>query len=250
MDQNIQVRKAQIIGRAHLLAGRNRQDAMKSDTVKLDGSEVQYGIVCDGCSEGKDSEVGASLAVAFLGRQIEILTKSKVSPERIPWILHKRILDFLKEILGRISFDSPISRVDYIRNNLLFTILGFIHTDQVSVIFAQGDGVVVINDEVVVRDENNMPHYIGYGLVDRKYLASYASPLPADFDVYRIDAESFNRLVIASDALSEEPGFLAEIWGHKSPIGLQRRVNVWSLVNHKFQDDLSIITLEKIPKEE
>ncbi|KKQ91914.1 MAG: hypothetical protein UU16_C0015G0010 [Candidatus Woesebacteria bacterium GW2011_GWA2_40_7] len=250
MESNIRVRSAQAIGRSHLLGGKNRQDALKTGMVEVDGEKIVYGVICDGCSEGETSEVGANLATSFIGRQIEILVKSHISLDRIPWILHKRTVGFLKDILGKISFDSPNARVLYIKNNLLFTILGFIYTERETLIFAQGDGDTVVNDELTIRDENNIPRYIGYSLVERKFLSSNASPVQTDFDVFYLNGESFNRLAIASDALSEEPSFLVDLWGHINPIGLQRRVNVWSLVNHKFQDDLSIITLEKIPKEE
>jgi hypothetical protein len=139
-----------------------------------------------------------------------------------------------------------VSRVNYIKDNLLFTILGFVYSDDESVVFAQGDGSFIVNDELTTREENDMPRYISYSLVDRKYLSASASALPESFDVYPIDVGNLYHLAIASDAISEEPEFLYELWGHTLPIGLQRRVNVWSLVNHKFQDDLSVITLEKI----
>lgn len=245
MDE-IRVRHAKSVGRAHLLAGKNRQDAMKTDKVVLSDKTVFYGVICDGCSEGENSEVGANLAVSFLCRQIEILVKSRVSANKIPGILHKRLLAFLKALLGNITFDSPVSRVNYIKHNLLFTILGFVYSDGESVIFAQGDGTYIVNDVVTTREENDMPRYISYSLVDRKYLSSSASALPENFDVYPIDSANLYNLAIASDAISEEPEFLKELWGHKQPIGLQRRVNVWSLVDHKFQDDLSVITLEKV----
>ncbi len=249
MAHDVRVRTAQITGRGHILYGKNRQDALKIGEAEVDGKKIYYGIVCDGCSEGLNSEVGANLAASYLGRQIEILIKSKVPLTKIPWILHKRMLGFLRDILGRISFDSPLSRVSYIKDNLLFTILGFVYTDTETIIFVQGDGAFVIDDTLTIRDESNMPHYIGYGLVERKFLSPEASTLPDNFDVYRLPEESFSRLALASDALSEEPGFVSELWGHVFPKGLQKRVNVWSLVDHKFQDDLSIISLEKIPKE-
>jgi len=249
MDEQIRIRHAEIAGRAHVLAGINRQDALRTGTIIVADQAVYYGVICDGCSEGTASEVGAHLAAAFLGRQIEILVKSRVPLTRVPSILHKRTVGFLKGILGKISFDSPVSRVDYIKNNLLFTILGFIYLNGELIVFAQGDGVIVVDDGLTVRDENNIPRYIGYALVERKFLSPDASVLPESFDVYHYPAGSFSRLAIASDGLSEEPDFISELFGHKIPIGLQRRVNVWSLVNHKFQDDLSIITLEILPKE-
>lgn len=247
MDE-LRMRSARIVGRGHLNSGKNRQDSLKTGTVEIDGKNVFYGVICDGCSEGVNSEVGANLASAFLGRHIEVLVKSKIAFERIPAILDKRLLGFLRTILGEITFDSPRSRVDFIKDNLLFTVLGFMYREGELVLFVQGDGVMVFNDGMIERNENDLPRYIGYNLVERKFLASGVSALQEGFDVMRFSGD-ITRFAIASDALLEEPDFVGELWGHDLPIGLQRRVNAASLVHKKFQDDLSIITLEKIPKE-
>ena len=250
MSNQIRIRVGKSTGRAHIQSNRNRQDSMKTGTLQVRDKVFYYGFVCDGCSEGLSSEIGAGLAAEYLGRQTEMLLKQRVQITKIPTILHKRTVGFLKEILGKISFDSPRSRVEYIKNNLLFTVLGYIFTDsdEESIIFYQGDGVFVVNDTTTVLDENDYPHYIGYSLVDRKYIDPSATALPTDFEVLAFSGSQISKLAIASDALKEEPDFIAnELWGYENPMGLQRRVNVWSLNNHKFQDDLSVITLEKIP---
>lgn len=245
MNDQFCLSHAQIIGRSHLLAGKNSQDAIYVSTLEVDGKKVYFGIICDGCSEGENSEVGAKLAASFLGCQIEILVKSKVALSKIPPVLHKRLVVFMKKILGRISFDTPRARVNYIKDNLLFTVLGFICTENETIIFVQGDGVWVVNDEVTYRNENDMPMYIGYELVDRRYLSSSASELPQCFDVINISTGDFNRFAIASDSLANELEMISAIWGNEKTFTLQKKVNVWSLVEHKFSDDLSIIVLEK-----
>lgn len=251
MDTNVRLSGAQIIGRSHLLSGKNSQDALVTGYLEIDEDVVYYGLICDGCSEGKNSEVGAKLASSYIARQIEILAKSKVDVKRIPWVLHKRTLEFLKQLLGKISFDSPVSRVTYIKDNLLFTVLGFIYTSHEVVFFAQGDGVIVVNDEVFVRDEQDLPKYIGYNLVERKFLASGASEMPESFDITIFPTGDIERLSIASDSLGHESDLIPQIWqdalldGGKK-LSLQKKVNVWSLVQHKFSDDLTIVTLEKI----
>lgn len=242
---NIRMRSAQIIGRSHLLMGRNSQDAFAKGKITLDKERILFGIVCDGCGEGKDSEVGAKLAATFIGLQIEELVKANVALTKIPEILHKRTIGFLKMILGGLSFELPQTRIEFIKNNLLFTIIGFIYSDNETLIFALGDGVIIVDDTVWIRDEQNRPNYIGYNLVSRENLIPEASLLPKGFDAVNLKSESFTRLAIATDALLEEPDFIPELWGYEKEIGLQKKVNVWSLVNHKFKDDLTIITLEK-----
>jgi len=242
----VYLRSAQIVGRSHILLGKNSQDALVKGSVEVNGKRVVYGVICDGCSEGKDSEVGAKLAAAFIGRRIEILVKSGVPLYRIPSVLRTRTIGFLGNILASVSFDSSHSYVNFIKNYLLFTIIGFVYTDEETIVFALGDGVVVIDDEVTIRDEKNKPSYIGYHLVDRRYLSPEASVLPGKFDVVSFASSEFSRIAIASDGLAEEPLFVPELWGYTHEIGLQKKVNVWSDIHHKFRDDLSIITLEVV----
>lgn len=235
MERQIRVRAAQIIGRSHLLSGRNCQDALKTGSLEIRGQKMFYGVICDGCSSGESSEVGAKLAATFLGRQIEVLLKQRTPLNKIPPVLHKRMLGFLKGLLGKISFDSPSSRNDFISDNFLFTILGFIYTDDEAIIFVQGDGVWIVNDEVTIRDENNTPNYIAYSLLPFR---------PSEFEVNRFPGKLISRIAIASDALVEEKGFISELWGNTHPLGLQRKVNFLSREDHRFRDDLSLIALE------
>ena len=117
-------------------------------------------------------------------------------------------------------------------------------------IFAQGDGVIIVNDEVVVRNENDAPMYIGYTLVDRKFLSSEAKPLPTAFDVSFIDSTAVTRFAIASDSLGNELLTIPLIWGNEKRSTLQRKVNAWSWNDHLFKDDLSLIVVECIPEGE
>lgn len=245
MKTHFSLRSGQIIGRGHLISGKNRQDAISSgDFETKSGKRVIYAVICDGCSQGKSSEMGASLAANFLGRQIEKLSKANISIDKIPAILHKRVLGFLKNLLGKISFGDEVARNNFILENMLFTVLGFILIESEIAIFAQGDGVFIVNDEITVRDEGNIPHYVAYNLMPKKYFGENENVVVTSFDTFRFDLLEIEKLAIASDALGEEIGFTKELWGYKNPSGLQRKMNVMS-DNHKFHDDLSVITLEK-----
>lgn len=248
MTSTFRTSTAQIIGRGHVLSGVNCQDTLNSGAVDINGSMVIYGVICDGCSEGKNSEVGAKLAVEYIGRQIEILVKSNVPLAKIPPILHKRIVNFMRDLLGMISFDSPESRVNYIKDNLLFTIIAFIKDDNQFMVFVQGDGVIVVDGDVQIRDENDSPMYIGYNLVERKYLSSEASALPEGFEIQFFDANRISRFAIASDSLGHEILIIPLIWDNKNRMSLQKKVNAWSWNDHRFSDDLALIVMEKIPE--
>lgn len=240
----------QVLGRSHALAGINCQDAMVSGTVEVNGDTVFYGVVCDGCSEGHDSEVGAKLAAAFIGTQMEYLVKSRHAFFRIPPILHKKVVEFLENLLGKYTFDSQEARVDFIKNKLLFTVVGFILSRDQLMVFAQGDGVIIVNDEVTVRNENDTPLYIGYNLVERKFLSAQASSLPTGFDVTFSDPKLVTRFAIASDSLGNELLTIPAIWGNPKRLSLQRKLNAWSWNDHLFKDDISLIVVERIPEGE
>lgn len=253
MPYDLRIRKARIIGRSHLIEGVNMQDAMSLDSVEVRGRKYIFGVICDGCSMSAEgtplhSEVGANLGVEFLSGDIRGLLKSRVPLRKIPNLLHRRTVEFLRRQVSLLPYaGDPESQVRFIVDKLLFTVIGFIYSDEETIVFYQGDGVFIVNEVVTVLDQNDLPAYIGYSAINRNLLLPEASSPPDGFETLVIPSGSITRLAIASDSLGKEPEFFTELWGYKMPIGLQRKVNVWSLNDHKFQDDLSIITLEKFP---
>src|SRR3989338_6242050 len=145
---NFVIHQATHIGRDHLLEFKNRQDAHLTFEGNLSGKKVGIGIVTDGCSEGNNSETGATLGANFLIREIKVLIEQGVPLKVLPNVLYSRLLDFLRLLVGNYVFDNPSDRVNFIKNTLLFTVVGFIVTDEASLIFYAGDGTIVIDDLV------------------------------------------------------------------------------------------------------
>ncbi len=193
-------------GRGHILDARNCQDALSSITFEINSKSYVAGVVADGCGGGKHSEVGAQLAVQFIPREIRRLVKNGLSLEPIPNLLFEHLIHFLKTIVA-------------------------------------GDGIVIINDDIHLRDQHNAPAYIGYHLVDRRYLGEDATPLAHAFDLYTIPTETLKRLAIGSDAWMEEQALLDQVWGLKPPAGLQLQMNRWSDAR-RLKDDASMIVVE------
>ena len=248
MSLQFQARKAIHIGRQHLINFTNCQDACFLYQGEFDEQPLIIGIICDGCSEGEASEVGARLASEFLIREALHLFQKSVPVEVIPGVLYSTLVEFLRNQVhaGHAFFNSQ-DQVNFIKNNLLFTVVGIIATPSKCVVFITGDGTIVINDEVIIVDANNTPSYPAYHLVDRSKLNTNASELPTSFDIYDIDMETIGRVAIGSDAWHHEQDLLEEqIWGFKNSAGLQRKINVWSKSEKRFSDDVSIITVELI----
>lgn len=244
MTINYQVRTGLVIGRAHKLSRINRQDTLRID--KCEHQDHVFGVIADGCGEGKMSEVGANLVSDFFINDLMKEYDENIDPDVYARSLYDRILSYLYIILKYAKFPDEPSRVNYIRDNLLFTLIGFVIGPKRTLVFASGDGVVIINNLTIFRVEDNQPDYLSYHLVDRKHL-NHPSELPVTFNLYEIDTKSLSRLAVASDAWFLEKDLIDNelIWGFNHQFGLQRKMNVWSEKDHRFLDDASIITVEK-----
>ncbi|MBI4136643.1 hypothetical protein HY469_01120 [Candidatus Roizmanbacteria bacterium] len=243
MSKEFRVRKASHVGRGHLLDFVNRQDSHVLFEGELNNKRTIVGIVCDGCSEGTFSEVGANLASNFLVREVARLLKQGVPLSIVPTVVYTALVNFLQGILLGFSFVNPSDRVSFIKNNLLFTVVGFILNEEEATVFLAGDGVIVINEEVTYVDSGNRPSYPAYHLVDRSVLENQASPLPTGFEITPIPINQLSRLAIGSDAWKDEQDLINQIWGFTNPAGLQRKLNLWSK-EKRFRDDVTIITVE------
>lgn len=251
MFENIVLRKAQAIGRLHILDGLSMQDTLKLNYVEMGDRSAVFGVICDGCSRDADnnplhSEVGSRLGADFLEGEIERLIRAKYSLDRIPPTIHLRLTSYLRKQVELMPFNTPQAQIRFVADKLLFTVIAFIYTERETLIFYQGDGVYIVNDKVTVIDQEDRPTYIGYHAINRNLLPKSVSNIPYKFETVFMPSAEIGKMAIASDSLGKEPDFYPELWGHKGISGLQRRVNVWSLNDHKFKDDISIITLEKI----
>lgn len=251
----IRARTAQIIGRDHLIRQANRQDAH----ALLQNETFTVAVLCDGCGEGEHSEIGATLAAQFLAARALEAAEQGVPLAEIPARLHKRLLDYL---CGVIDMTAPPDRLAFIQHHLLFTVLGVIARapkrasdglntfyrergkwgnvgESQAVIFAAGDGLIAVDDEVTQRDEGNAPRYPAYHLLAPDQISRI--DLPAGFAVQQV--MEWERLALASDGF--EPALLPEVWNAASqPRALQRRFNLWSNEQKRFKDDATLITLE------
>lgn len=238
------VRTGIVTGRNHLLDGRNCQDTLCQLRFELDGQQYLVGVIADGCGEGKHAEVGAQLATQFVPYAIRHLMQLGTTLEELPALLFEEVLHFLTSLIDGYYFADIAERVQFVHEHLLFTLIGFVITPQQTLVLAAGDGLVIINDEIYLREQQNMPTYIGYHLIDQRYLQPNATPLPAAFDLYSAPSSQLKRLAIGSDAWLVEQELLEQIWGMKTPARLQLQMNKWSDTRH-FKDDASLIVVER-----
>jgi hypothetical protein len=241
------VRKGLITGRNHIVYRLNCQDSILTKTFVFEEKNYYIGAVSDGCGEGKRSEVGSHLAVTYLVNKTQELILKKVPEEEIPSILFKGLiwaLETVKENFLR-QPSPPEETVDFIKNHLLFTVLGYYITPRTCTIYAMGDGVVLINDLIDIRNENNHPNYIAYNLVDGKYLQRDRKTLPDKFDVYKIPTPKLNKMAVGTDAWEDEIGVFISLWDKSICTNIQRTMNLLSTKEKRFKDDAAIIAIER-----
>lgn len=229
----IQVRAGQIIGRDHMARQANTQDSFA--IAQQNGYVV--GVVCDGCGSGISSEVGAKLAAQYIVTQAKSMLDVGMSPDSVVKALYPSVVRFLGYLVAGMQ---PIDHIDFIHHHLLFTVVGVIASDEQTLVFSAGDGIIAIDDRVTQINQNNTPAYIAYNLLDQATLRSFE--MPTAFELCHVD--DWNQIAIATDGF--EPELLPDVWNMKHPRGLQRKLNVWSNMERRFRDDVAIITLEKV----
>jgi hypothetical protein len=242
---SFRVRTGKVVGRDHLLDGRNCQDALYQLAFEINGSPYVVGVVSDGCGEGQHSEIGAKLAAPFLCyaarhaliRQAE---SGKLSTgaltDDLPATLFEQLRRFLQLMLDSYAFDEQ-EGLRFIHDHLLFTVIGFVITPGLTQVFAWGDGLILLNDTLYCCEREQAPAYPGYQLVAGQEAGSYVS--------HQLPTPELRHLAIGSDAWIEEQELLKHIWERPAPIGLQLLMNTWSDARH-FRDDASMITVEQI----
>jgi hypothetical protein len=217
-------------------------------------------VVCDGCSQGAHSEVGAQLMSRF------ILHKALQLLRRRPWDLsrdHERnkylrlLLKDSNTYLDNVITGLAGDRLQTVQSMFLFTVLGAVITPEISFVFSQGDGVYQINQSYTSIDENNRPNYLGYAL-----LPEVTSYTPEFTQRALIATEQLDLLILASDGADVLQARAGESLKDGSEVGLlrqfaeqqrylmqqtaiSRRLNVINVLNRKGYDDTSIVVIKR-----
>jgi len=235
------VNKASIIGRDHELAKRNCQDFCEFKQTE----DVIAGVVCDGCSEGKFSEVGATLLGKLILDRLAHCSKFEDSG-LVGFYIQVEIKNFISSLMSFFC-ESEDEKVRFVVDHLLATLLFCYITNENVFIGNAGDGVIIKDDNVNIIDQNSQPYYPAYRSIKKEYLTV------KDSSVGFITAEqitNLRRIVIGSDGIIPliNQNKVNELFGTKAR-QLQRKFNVWSDKDKMFYDDASCIVFERIEDE-
>jgi Protein phosphatase 2C len=154
---------AAVTGARHLRVARNGQDAAAAAS----GPGWAAAAVCDGCSSGAYSEVGARLGaaivVAALARRLAAGNGAGHQPEALWAGVEAEVFAALAALADRMGHD----RVRTVVDHFLFTIVAVAATRDAASVWAVGDGAYSFGGATRVLGPfaDNQPPYLGYALL-------------------------------------------------------------------------------------
>lgn len=167
------------IGQQHIDFGINCQDyGFEKNGVK---------VVCDGCSEGKHSEVGAKTFCHLLQYGTEKYKTARPLDGEF-----RKMLEMFGQTPGTI------------RDFLCFTILMVVETDEEFVVTYCGDGYIIeefADGRFIVEELNDgeYPKYYAYNYVDKESLKHYKDGV--EFQTRVFPKNEYKNIGVASDGI-------------------------------------------------
>src|SRR3989344_3219340 len=198
MNDLFQVTGCSIVGSDHRFTwDRNRQDACGFGV----GKSVAIGVVCDGCGEAENSEIGAQMGARILLHAVHHHSRMirDFSPEIVEEFLELVRGTLLRKIRLIVSTMGG-KDVEVLAQYFLFTALGFVVTKNGALVFGCGDGVYAINGETTILTSlKNHPAYIAYGINPQVF----RWPEEPKFTAYHVvSCEEVENIIIGSDGLA------------------------------------------------
>ncbi len=219
-----------VIGQFHRDIGKNNQDALQ--VIWMD--ETLIAVVCDGCSSGMHSEVGATLGAKLVA---ESLAQSLLRDQEPDWRwVHESVLGEIEALIAAMGIEPVQALLDH----FLFTIIGVVITPQGATLFTLGDGVFCINGEITIIGPypDNAPPYLAYELVEPELMGTQMQIHPLvplhEMESILIGTDGVADLIAVEDhhlpGRSECVGPLRQFWEEDryfaNPEAIHRRLNL------------------------
>ncbi len=254
ISDNFNIIHGSIIGTIHRETYKNNQDA-----VYVSGNNDGFvAMVCDGCSGGRHNETGAKIMARFISRQLFKNIVNINHNEDIEKIFEKirlKAIKFMKLIIDNIDGNKQSN----IANMFLYTIIGAIVTERISIIFRIGDGAFALNGEIKLIDSNNEPDYIGYGLIEDMKTPNFiiekvvetqsVENIMLSTDGIRYLIENASKTLKDGSIAGNYDQFITDDKYIKNISLLQKRLAVLGPINGILKDDTSIIIIKRTHKE-
>lgn len=227
-----------IQGSAHRKLDYNNQDAV----LIFEAEDLLIGIVADGCGSGSNSEVGAQLGVKRITKIIYEKIKSNVD-----W--KKNLKPEMQNYAKTLAELHDVNLAEFVRDYLLFTLVGFVKYEDNITLFSYGDGVIVIDDNISIIDQNNRPKYLNNELKNGE---------GADFQFQEFKYEG-QKILIGSDGVediidginkktiveySKFNDFISDEFNYSNPIQIPKFLQKYSKSNI-LKDDCTLIMIKE-----
>jgi hypothetical protein len=226
-----------VTGRHHLRVDRPNQDAWAA----LRTDDAIAVAVCDGCGSGRRSEVGAVIGARLWVRTlVDALAGGDAADPALWAAARARVAAVLADLVAVLGDGALV-------DHGLFTSLVAVVTARTTAIYALGDGVVGLDDDVRTLGPfaDDQPPYLGYDLI--------APPAPPTLFVTAPTA-AVSSLVLASDGADElaadELALLRSAGAVRNPDGVRRRLAVLHRATAvhggpRFADDTTVVAVRR-----
>jgi hypothetical protein len=215
----IKAATASVIGARHSRVARNGQDA----TAVWSSDDAAVVVVCDGCSSGASSEVGARLGATLFARAVGARLEAGESPcDPAMWAdARAEVVAQLGALAGQLAGGACVvngiddaadddSFIEIVRESFLFTIVAAAVRGDEAAVWAVGDGIYSFGDYTrqLGPFADNAPPYLGYDLL--------GDARPAHFEVVWLHGASpVEAIIVGTDGAAEIIGGVERLAGRR-----------------------------------
>ncbi len=265
MSLPLEIAGGSVPGSAHVLAGRNNQDAFC--WARTESGLVA--VVCDGCGSSSHSDVGANVGARLIAQSAAGLLDARMEPAALLERVRGDVVARLRLLATAMSIEASSDRGSgtatrystTVVEHFLFTAVGVIVDARFATTFALGDGLIVANGDHhrLGPFPNNEPPYLGYDLLDKK---EHRRPFDVHQPIPRGDLDS---LLIGTDGVldldgmaerklsgrEDNVGALSQFWHddrfYRNPDMVRRRLTVINrgLRGGILSDDTTFVVLRR-----
>ena len=248
-----------VIGREHVRVHKNNQDAYALKVT----DDMIVAAVCDGCSSGVYSELGARFAANWLVNNVGhfLPCPAHALAVCVGNGLSAALRDVLVPMSGRQVDADWSAPPEVVKDYALFTMTVLVMTPEDTIIFGLGDGTWCLESTTTRPDlqrldsgPKNAPKYLGYRLLssqDREHYGIESSSLsPELYDHER--TEDVTKVLIGTDGVDDlEEGALWDLLNqdacYKNPSLLTKRLIVLGEQQKRLKDDTTIVMVRRVP---
>ena len=248
--EQVEILGAGVAGRAHRRAGRGSQDAWASVCC----GDVVAAAVADGCSAGAHSAVGAGVGARVAAATAARRAAAGADFDTLPAQVLAELIAALTQLARAACVDDE-DAATFVAEGLLATVQVAVLRGDEACVFGVGDGVVLVDERLVVIDQGDAPDYPAYAL-----FPSMAAPRLVVHHVGSLRAG----VVLGSDGCRELLARADELLADGRPVGdlaahladprtrtnpslLQKRLFAWAEQRGAPSDDCTLVVLRRTP---